>query len=256
MRHVICHYHIYKNSGTAFDGLLAANFGERHVAFDGPFPYFSITQRELAKVILRNPQAVAFSSHQIALPVPASLDVHVIPVVFIRHPLLRIHSIYQFKRSEADGTATSRFAMEMEFDAWCRHALGDAQEITHVSNAQTRFLGGTSGAPSLMRRLKGAMSYDLMQARRNLRNVELLARTECFDRDVHRFPEILARYGIPFAVGDTSPRNVTGSDFSKSVDERLELVKAKLGADTLARVVAANRQDMALYEDASERLGR
>ena len=49
MRHVICHYHIYKNSGTTFDHLLARNFGDRHVCFDGPFPYFTIGQKELAK---------------------------------------------------------------------------------------------------------------------------------------------------------------------------------------------------------------
>ena len=86
MRHVICHYHIYKNSGTTFDHLLERNFGDRHLRFDGPFPYFSIGQRELAKVIARNRSCVAFSSHQISLPIPASLDFNVLPVVFVRHP--------------------------------------------------------------------------------------------------------------------------------------------------------------------------
>ena len=72
MRHVICHYHIYKNSGTSFDEILRANYGERHIGFDGPFPYFAISQQELAKIIQRNPKAKAFSSHQTSLPPPCS----------------------------------------------------------------------------------------------------------------------------------------------------------------------------------------
>lgn len=254
MRTVICHYHIYKNSGTTFDGILATNFGARHVCFDGPFPYFSINQDELGKIIQRNPRAAAFSSHQIILPAPASLDINVLPVVFVRHPLLRILSIYKFKRAEADGTETSRYAMEMNFQAWCRHALSHAQELTHVSNAQVRMLGRSSAGPGLARRTKEGMLYDINQARRNLRNVELLARTEHFARDVSRFPILLADYGIEFRVGDTTPRNVTASDFQKSVEQRLVEVAATLDGDTMEALLAANRQDLALYEEVCDRL--
>lgn len=248
MRNVICHYHIYKNSGTTFDGILTANYGDRHICFDGPFPYFSINQRELLKIIGRNRAMVAFSSHQINLPVPASLDVNILPVVFVRHPLLRVYSIYKFKRATFDGTETSGNAGKMEFDEWCRHSLGHAQEAVHVSNAQVRLLGGSGSEPALQRRRNWGMENDLVQAMRNLRSVELLARTENFDADVGRFPAILARYGIEFEVGDTSPLNVEGSDFAQSIEERIEGVSAQLQEETLAALDAANRQDMALYE--------
>lgn len=254
MRHTICHYHIYKNSGTTFDGILSENFGERHVCFDGPFPFSSIDQMELAKVIQRHPRAIAFSSHQVFLPVPSSLDFNVLPVVFIRHPILRIYSIYRFKRAEKDGTETSRNAIDMDFDAWCRHALAHPQELTQVSNAQVRLLGRTSGHFAAGRRTKEGMLYDIHQARRNLRNVELLGRTECFSRDVSRFPALLAEYGISFRVGDTSPRNVTASDFDKSVEQRLEEISQQLAPGTLAELEASNRQDLELYQEVSARL--
>ncbi|HEY0309572.1 MAG TPA: sulfotransferase family 2 domain-containing protein [Luteimonas sp.] len=254
MRHVICHYHIYKNSGTTFDGMLAANFGGRHVAFDGPFPYFSIGQHELAKIIQRHPRAIAFSSHQVSLPVPSALDFNVLPVVFIRHPLLRVYSIYRFKRAEGDDTDTSRNAAGMSFEEWCRHALSHAQELTQVSNAQVRLLSRTTGQPVAGRRARDGMVYDLNQARRNLRNVDLLGRTEHFARDVSRFPALLAEYGIPFEVGDTTPRNVTASDFGKTIEERLRAVAEGLSPDTWAALQAANRQDLALYAEACERL--
>lgn len=254
MRHVICHYHIYKNSGTTFDGMLAANFGDRHVAFDGPFPYFSIGQHELAKIILRHPRAVAFSSHQVNLPVPSALDFNVLPVVFVRQPILRIYSIYKFKRAEEDATDTSRNAVGMSFEEWCRHALSHAQELTQVSNAQVRLLCRTTGHPVAGRRTRDGMVYDLYQARRNLRNVELLGRTEHFARDVSRFPALLAEYGIGFEVGDTTPRNVTASDFGKTVDERLHELEQALSPETWAALQAANGQDLALYAETCERL--
>lgn len=254
MRSVICHYHIYKNSGTTFDGILAANFGERHICFDGPFPYFSINQRELTRIIQRNRAVVAFSSHQIALPVPSSLDFNVLPVVFIRHPILRIYSIYKYKREEQDGTQTSINAQAMEFDEWCGHNLKDPLEVSHVSNAQTRMVSGTHGEVALSRRSTKAMVYDVHQAIRNLSGVELLARTEHFSADVSRFPEVLARHGIEFSVDDTTPKNVTASNFEKSVDERLEHVAANLSAETFEALCAANRQDLVLYEEVSRRL--
>lgn len=247
MRHVICHYHIYKNSGTTFDHLLERNFGDRHLRFDGPFPYFSIGQRELAKVIARNRSCVAFSSHQISLPIPASLDFNVLPVVFVRHPLLRIYSIYRYKRAENDGTLTSQHAMRMDFNEWCNASLGHSAEVVQVSNSQTRMLGGQAREVSLMRRHKEWMEYDLQQALRNLRGVELLARTEHFSADVSRFPAILSRYGIAFEADGAEPQNVTGSDLDKSVEQRLEQVMAELAPATREKLLAANRQDLSLY---------
>jgi hypothetical protein len=252
MRHVICHYHIYKNSGTSFDEILRRNFEGRHVGFDGPFPYFSIHQKELAKVVMRNRSAAAFSSHQIYLPVPASLDFNVLPVVFVRHPLLRIYSVYRYKRSENDGTLTSDNAASMDFSEWCAHCLEHPQEIVQVSNAQTRLLGCQYGEPPASRRHKGWMEYDLNQAIRNIRAVELLARTEHFAADVGRFPAILARYGIEFDPGDAAPQNVTGSDLDKPVQERIDGVMQELEPAVRNRIVEANAQDSALYRFASE----
>lgn len=256
MKHVICHYHIYKNSGTTFDKVLTENFGERHILFDGPFPYFNINQNELEKVILRNANAVAFSSHQILLPAPASLDVNIIPVIFVRHPLLRVKSIYKFKRQTFDGTITSKNAQGCSFSEWVELCFSDRQEITHISNAQTRILSfsGLSSKP-LMRRKGGFMEYDVYQAKRNLNNVELLARTEFFEQDVTNFKAVLAGYGIDFHTGDLSPKNVTDNSHTLPLAERLDKVKSELGDAVYNRLVEANQQDIAIYDFVSGKLG-
>jgi len=248
MRTVICHYHIYKNSGTSFDTLLTKNFGERHICFDGPFPFFTVDQEQFSRIIERKSNVIAFSSHQIQLPVPASLDFLVLPVVFVRHPILRILSIYKFKQKTDDGTLTSKNAQKMTFDEWVSHCFSDKQEISHVSNAQTRLLGSAYRQRPLIRRKPYAMEYDIYQAIRNIENVQLLARTEFFNDDVSRFPDILRQYGIEFKFMEIEPKNITSKDHHKPISERLEKLRKSLSDKNYQKLFAANEQDLYLFK--------
>lgn len=254
MRTIICHYHIFKNSGSSFDALLRKNYGDRHICFDGPFPFFTVDQEQLSKIIDRKPEIVACSSHQILLPVPTSLNHLVLPVVFIRHPLLRALSIYEFKKKIKDGTITSDNARSMPFDQWVTHCLDHPSEVVHISNMQTRMLGAAYRQTPVMRRHAYGMEYDFHQALRNLANVELLARTEYYAQDVSRFPALLESYGIEFEYTDMAPVNVTGTDHSLPMEERVALLQEKLAKPTFDRLVKANGQDMALFEATGKRI--
>lgn len=251
MRTVICHYHIYKNSGTSFDTLLTENFGDDHICFDGPFPFFTIDQEQLSRIVERKKDIIAFSSHQIQLPAPVSLDYLVLPVVFLRHPLLRIMSIYNFKRQSDDGTLTSKNARDMTFDEWINYCFSDNQEITHISNAQTRLLGAAYRQRPLMRRKPNAMEYDVHQAIRNIKNVPLLARTEYFNQDVGKFPKILSGYGIDFKFEKIDPQNTTSDNLDKPIIERLDAIKQLLTEKNYQRLLDANEQDLMLFDYAS-----
>lgn len=252
MRTVICHYHIYKNSGTSFDTLLTENYGDRHICFDGPFPFFKIDQEQLAQIIDRKEKVVAFSSHQIHLPVPVSLDFNVLPVIFVRHPLLRILSIYKFKKNENDGTVISNAAQEMDFDEWIGFCFSDRQEIMHISNSQTRFLGNAYCQKPLMRRSRSVIEFDIQQAIRNIESVPLLARTEFFGEDVQRFPKILRSYGVEFKFSDIEPQNSTSTNHHKSIEERLDNVKQLLSDKNYQKLLDANEQDLILFDRVAE----
>lgn len=256
MRTIICHYHIYKNSGTSFDRLLTDNYGERHICFDGPFPFFTIDQEQLSRIVERKSDMVAFSSHQIQLPVPVSLDIHILPVVFIRHPLLRVLSIYRFKRQAFDGTPTSKSAQELSFDEWITHCFSDRQEITHISNAQTRFLGAAYRQRPLIRRTQYGMEYDIYQALRNIENVELLARTEHFSKDVSRFSKILEQYDIEFKFNDITPQNITSKNLNESIDERVLHIKDSLSEINYNKLIRANEQDTRLFDHSTKLIER
>ncbi|MCP4091216.1 MAG: sulfotransferase family 2 domain-containing protein [Gammaproteobacteria bacterium] len=254
MRNIICHYHIYKNSGTSFDSILKANYGDKHICFDGPFPFFSINQTEFESIINRHPNIVAFSSHQIKLPVPSSLKFNVLPVIFIRHPILRIYSIYKFKRKTKDGTSLSKLAIANSFNNWVTHCFDNSMEITHVSNAQTRIISAVYDKKPIIGRRADAMEYDINQALRNLSGVELLGRTEMFDGDVQHFPKILKKHGIAFQYINNGPKNVTNNDIHLPLDERIHDVVEKLSQTNTERLQSANTQDMRLFDYATQQI--
>lgn len=287
MRTVILHYHIYKNAGTSFDHVLAHNFAGRHEMFDGPYPFFTIDQEQLDRIIMRRPDAVAFSSHQIALPPPSSLDYRPLCAVFLRDPILRIASIYRFKRGPetADGTpiallppdqqpealaeagapaelvgqfdttSTGLAAQRFGFAEWLDHCLETRSEIVHVSNAQTRFLSGVPRSRPLLRRERTGMIYDLSTALRTLAGIELLGRTEHFEQDVARFGRILAGHGIALTLPEDTRKNVT-QHHDRTRAERVETLLSGLPDGLRARLRAANQQDGALYDRACELIER
>lgn len=252
-RVVICHYHIFKNSGSTFDALLQRNYGNRHVSFDGPFPYFIIEQDQLETIIVRHPDAIAFSSHQVRLPVPSSLAILVLPVIFIRHPLLRARSIYHFiQKSTDNSTMLSETAHALTFDQWVGNALSNIALVGHISNAQTGVLSGIYQRRRLKRRVGLAMEYDVHQAIRNIENVYLLGRTEYFDDDVRKFSNILGQYDIEFKHEKIKPENVTSGDLDKSLDERIDHVRKSLSEENFTNLMKANSQDLSLFDHVSQ----
>ena len=286
MRNVILHYHIYKNAGTSFDHVLRHNFGDTFESFDGPYPFFSIDQEQLDRIIQRRPATIALSSHQLTLPPPSSLDYRVFAAVFLRNPFLRIASIYRFKRGpetadgvalaslppdrlrqetarlqletlpEFDTTSTGTAARHHDFAGWVEYCLTTPSEIGQVSNAQTRFFAAQHRCRPLSRRRNGCIEYDLATALRTLAGVELLGRTETFEADVARFGAILAEHGLALTLPANTRHNVTRNGTSAPLENQIEAVLSALPSNLRDRLVAANAQDLALYDRASALINR
>lgn len=252
MRTVLLHYHIYKNSGTSFERVLDASFGPAHERFDGPYPFFTIDQDQIDQIIRRRAGAVAFSSHQVLLPQPSALDYRVIAATFLRHPILRLGSIWRYKRSAADGTVTAELAAAHDFAGWIAASFGIRTELTHMSNPQTRYFAGVYGRQAKVREDRHQLTYDLTTAERNLANVELLGRTEDFDTDIQRFRKIAAGYGLDLTIPEHTHLNATEIS-AATTEERVLALMAQLPQSLNDRLWDANQQDLALYAEA-ERL--
>ena len=282
-RSVIVHYHTFKNSGTSFDELLTANYQDAHLCFDGPFPYTLFNQQELLKVIRRNPNKIAFSSHSIRLPVPTDLEHNAIAALFVRHPILRIRSVYGFeirsagvaerikgalKKTVHGTTDTSQLTKSLvdgnpSFDQWVTHLRNDKTMNLNaglLSNSQTHMFCGAFGSVGLAKTLltddpSSFRISDLDQAKRNLLTIPLLARTEAYETDVKRFPSILAEYGIEFSYKDLPAANVTHHEVRQPIEKRLEQIREDLSPDNWTWMNNANRQDLELYEFTNQLLG-
>ncbi|WBU59762.1 sulfotransferase family 2 domain-containing protein [Paracoccus albus] len=246
MRHVLVHYHIYKNSGTSFENVLDASFGAKHERFDGPYPFFTINQDQLDQIIERRKDAIAFSTHQALLPQPSSTNFRVVAAMFLRHPILRLGSIYRYKRGSGDGTLTARLATKHGFAGWIEESFSHPTELTQISNPQTRYLAGVYGRQAIVDVRNDLLNYDLVTAKRNLSNVEMLGRTEFFDGDIHRFAKIAAGFGIRLRIPENCHHNATDVS-TEPVDLRAEALLSKLPPTVRARLLAANRQDFELY---------
>ena len=243
-RTVICHYHIYKNSGSTFDRVLRGCFGDRHVAFDSPIPHFQTNQDQLAEIVTQNPNLVSLSSHQIYLPLPSTMAFRPVGVVFVRHPLLRIRSIYRFEQLSASQQGV---AVDGKFEEWLREKLDTADERIVVSNAQTNQLCRPYGRAPRFEEREGARIYDIDQAVSNLNQAQCVGRTEHFDADVTRFIPILAAYGLTFSPEQGLAENTSSDDFREPIEQQLETMKASLSAEMWDRLLHCNHQDLELY---------
>ena len=252
-RTVICHYHIFKTAGTSLEALLSQNYGEGHISFDGPTRASSIDQASLTRIIRDNPKACAFSSHQTALPAPNLPDLKILPAVMIRHPLLRIRSV--FLHEMRDDPHELRTDVMAGFDAWFDELAAGHPNQLQICNLQTNLLCREPDQPPQGHNRDGRPLYDLDNAMKNLASVELLGRVEHFEQDVARFPSLLAAHGLRFRVEAPVSENIGAPDFSLSTEDQLDNLRSQVAANTWKRLLWFNEQDLALWESVCERLG-
>ena len=250
MRNILVHYHIFKNAGTSIDFILKENFKNNFLSFDGPFPFFNINQNELLKIANSNSNLQALSSHQLKLPVPTSLNINFIPILCLRNPILRIYSIYCYKRKFFDETKTSKNAMKFNFDEWVNHSFKDPFEISQISNAQTRFLSYTYNRLPLSKKNEFGLIHDLNQAKRNIENVKLILRTEFLNYDLENFNTYLDFFNIKLNINKNIWENPTNEKIA-NIKEKMNIVKNNLTSANYEKLINANKQDQYLYDYAT-----
>jgi hypothetical protein len=180
-RTVILHYHLFKNAGTSFDGILKRNFPGRWLSneFNG-----GNNSAAVADWIVANPAAVAFSSHTATGPVPVIPGVRVVSALFLRDPVARIRSAYLFERRQTVARDNDRMGVHLaaktDFEGYVRGRLavpGDRQ----CRNFHCVRLAGfvRRSAPELERAVEG------------LGMVSFVGEVERFGRGMARFAELV-----------------------------------------------------------------
>lgn len=242
MRTTVLHYHLFKNAGTSLDKVLKENFDEKWVTREFPPRGNPVVHaRDVAEWIMGRPDAVVFSSHTADLPPPVLPGIRVIPLIFIRHPIDRIASVYSFERKQEADTFGSVLARNTTLKGYVEVRLripNDRQcRNFHVERFSKMF--PTSEGAELERGLRA------------LDALPMVGIVERFDDSMARIAELLQPYFSAFKVSNVAA-NVS-RDISISLEKRLTMLREELG-ESFDSLIAANENDLQLYESALKRM--
>jgi hypothetical protein len=141
---VLVHAHIYKNAGTSVDRLLEESFGRRWAALEQNGRGEWLRSNDLAVFIRDHLDIVAVSSHSTFLIWP-NLIPEALPIVFLRHPIDRALSVYDFARRDPTQPdhIHARDGSFRDYVMWAlRSQDGGAvvrnYQVTHLSEAPIR----------------------------------------------------------------------------------------------------------------------
>ena len=246
MRDVILHYHIFKNAGTSIDSSLSASFGNRWLSFDRDPIWTNITSQQLFEFIEDHPDLRALSSHQSRWPAPAGARLRVYPLVLLRHPIDRIHSIYTYGVRVGDATAAGR-----TFPEYVDWLLGPDGSIV-ARSFQTLFLSDDDHLRQPPDDVPTeATPAHFESARRRLDTLEVFGIVERFEESLAVFGHWLAP-AFPDLVLEPHRENVS-HDRAVSLESRLSLLGEELGRRRTRRVMRVNEADLELWQYAMDR---
>src|SRR6056297_62801 len=240
-RHVLLHYHTFKNAGTSVDAILSNCFGDEFMSVDGPVPEFFINQTEVNVMIRIRAQVKAFSSHQIRLPVPLDPRIEYLPIIFIRRPELRVQSMWRFQRSRADSHPATKLAKELDFREWIRFHL-DERRHASLLNQQTRLF-------SFQYDQRTPVNHPeiLDLAIDNIQALPFVGIVEHFEASMNIYRRLF-QHLVPELVFETLPQLNRSSQGYQPVREEMARIERELGSGLFAELTERMHQDLELYE--------
>lgn len=240
-RPVVIHYHLFKNAGSSVDRTLRENFGATWGTVEAEAARGLLAPPEIAAFLRANPWVTALSSHAAVLPAPELPGVEVIPILFVRHPLDRLRSTYDFEarqNAETPGSQVARKATAVEYFEWRLNRPADRS----ARNFQThRLAQGTRGEDELERALSA------------LRNLPFVGLVEEYDRSIEALQELLSSR-FPRIRLEAYLDNVLKSRHA-TLEGRLEAFHGRLGDEMYQRLSDENRADLTLWEAVRQRYG-
>ena len=217
-RTIILHYHLFKNAGTSLDRILQKNFPGRWVTREFP-RNAGDNSAMVAEWIAATPEAVAFSSHTMLGPVPQVDGVRILSVLFLRDPVARIVSAYNFERKQDADTVGARLAKENDLEGYVRARLaipGDRQCRNFQVNRLASMVPGDTP--------------ELDRAKQALDLLTFIGRVETFAESMARF-EAVVRADFPDFAAQVVHANVSEKAETALADEVAQLLEQNNRAD-------------------------
>jgi hypothetical protein len=241
MRFVILHYHILKNAGSTIEEILDRNFGERFARIDTSDRDGRVSNSALLSFLENNPHLQAVSSHQIRHPVPAAKGFIFFDLCFLRDPLDRIRSTYDYFREKPNaGDPLSQLANELSLGEFVARAIKRMPQ--HVNDVQVNLLANGG-------------CYDHIPGREDLKRAVRTMRTMSFIGVVDRFNEGIAAVQnilnplFPNLLCDQKPVNVSGG-LGSTLESRVLKLQEACEPSVYAELCRLNALDFELLREA------
>ena len=247
-RTIIVHGHIFKNAGSTFDWSLKRNFNKGFIDHRDNEEMRQGASNYLADFIQDNKRLKAVSTHHLywCMPLPERENLEIIPCFFLRHPIERVRSVYDFERRQESDTPGAVHAKKLNFKdyvAWRLDHIGGGV----VMDYQIKYCSGRRGVP-----------IDDVFVKATAHSMSTLALTGIVDR----FDESMVYF--EHMLKDKFPRidlsyvrqNVSEGGLSTlSVSDKVDAVIDELGSGA-ALLESSNTADLGLYTLANEALNR
>jgi hypothetical protein len=246
MRFVILHYHIFKNAGSTIEEILERSFGEGFARFDTLEREARVLSEDLLYALERNPHWKAVSSHQIRYPVPKASGLLFFDLCFLRDPIDRIRSMYDyFRMKPAPGDIISKLANEAGLGEFIAGLI--ERFPLYVENVQVNLLarGGDSGHPE---------EKDLELAIDRMLKVSFLGVVDCFKKSVIAGQHFLSPV-FPALNCDQPPVNVSRG-WGTSPAARIAKLRDACENRVYAELLKMNALDKELVERARTEVER
>ena len=249
MRFVLIHNHIFKNAGSTVDHLFE-RAGFANTRLEAAPGSGTVYPRAVAEAVGRVPSIEYVSSHVLRAPRPPDAEnLGFIDITFVRHPVDRLHSVWRYSRQEGvhdfPGIAKATFAEFVD-------AIARASPV-HLHSPQTAVLGNARDFYFPL----GARHLE--RAKAAVAETRFLGVVDLFDASFEVFLACCAGLlppGKDLGVLAGPHPAVNASGEREALAQRLQRIRAELGAERHAFVERANQLDLELYRHAREELLR
>ena len=243
-RSVIVHYHLFKNGGTSVERLLKSCYGERWETFDKDDPGSRISALEMQRFIESRHELKAVSSHQLVPPL-IDCDFHVMPLIFLRHPIVRVRSAYLFEWQKQLGLSKPKGSLAEYINEKFKN-----RAFSVISNFQVSRLSNQNycdGKPVM-----GCSDAELLfESKALIDNLPAFGLVEQFSDSLHLICRA-ANEDFPELVPTEYRENVLQPDVH-STDSCLAHMKEDMGAELFTELCQRNSLDLQLYSYAEGR---
>jgi hypothetical protein len=238
-RHVIVHYHLFKNGGSTLAAILRRNFGSDFAGLEAPAGQLSLSGSELTDTLRVRQNIVAVSSHTLRRPLPVVKDICFEEIHLFRNPLDRLRSVYDFFRYKGGQDPLAESAKRLDLPSFLRVVISDHTYLSE--NAQLRML--------VCEENRRPTKEDLQTAATILSSAACVGVVEDYDTAMAVMEYYFCKF---FPKLDLSglPRNVSTRRL-QTLEERLSDLESQCGKTLYQELLALNELDNELVKMAA-----